>query len=147
MLVSQHFDQRIKEFLIVLPSFDRGGVQWAAYLLEAGGFHCASCVMEIKTIFIPLQSAEFYNGPAPVFKVIHQFFVLNFEDRHSECLLPVCHQPVVLAVVLTKVIEIVGKVLSAGEVLKVAGQAGIQWVSLAVNNVRIRKQSFDQAEV
>ena len=56
------------------------------------------------------------------------------------------HQTLVLTIEQAECGEIIGIVVGAGEVVKIAGQAGVQWIARTVDDACLGKQHFDQAK-
>ena len=59
---------------------------------------------------------------------------------------PIIHEPVAGDVFVSAVGEIEGECIDVGEVLKIAGKAGVAGVAPAENDARGRKQESDEAE-
>src|SRR3569623_3594022 len=80
------------------------------------------------------------------FGLVDEILITHFEYRRLLGLAPMHHQPLVLAVIAAEVFEFVGISQTVWIDGGKTGEAGIERLAHAMNNVRNRKQQGDQAE-
>ncbi len=132
---------------VVLPAAGRRGIDRPPHLVPAGRLRVAARLVEPQAGRVPVQLQEVQHLAAHLLGFGDVLLVANLQNRLVEHGLPVRHEPLVLAVVQAGVSEIEGEEVPDGEVLEIAGQAGVDRIPHAVYDPRARKQQRDQSEV
>lgn len=144
---AQRFDQGGDMTLVLAPAFDGFAVNRSSYLIVAGCCNGALGFVELQTGIIPFESAELNHSAAQGFLIIDQIFVLHLQHRDGERLAPMRHQAQILPIVHAKFGQVVGVGMMRVEVLEIDGDAGVDRIAHAMDDLRAGKHQLDQTKI
>ena len=125
--------------LIVFPPSYRTRIYWLVNLVVARGTYNPVRLVIAQTLFIPVQSTVADNLTRESLCICNHFLVAYLQHWHPNLVTVIIHQSFVFDIVSPQVSQVIGKIIGAGKLLKVAGETGIHWITCTMDNPRIRK--------
>ena len=130
---------------ITLPTINGILIHGSADLHVTGSHDIAFVVVKLQAFLIPLKIQVIDHLPADPFLVPDQFLILHRQYLIRKKRMPMAHQTLVVTIKVTKFRQLEGG-LESGETMKKRRYTVIQGTPLAVDDVCIGKQGFNQAD-
>src|SRR5262249_33355763 len=122
------------------PALDGSLVDLLAHLPSASGRDGTLILVELERLRVPWQPKKFHHPARPFLLIRNQFGVRNLQKHVSwQNTAPVIHKTTVLPVVVRQVGEVHRKIERGLQLLQITGQAGIDRVTLQVDDARLRE--------
>ena len=127
-------------FLEAFPAPHRTRVDGAPNLFLARRVNGAFCLMKI-------QAGEIDKTTYAGICRLDQIFIDDLDQGQVEYLVPMRHQAIMLAIVVSKVDQVIGEQMWLYEILKKTRQTCIDRVAAAMDGACRRKHQLDQTEI
>src|ERR1700733_4078029 len=139
--------QRTDELLVVAPASHGTAVNLLSHLPGAGSDHLPLVRMELQHPWVPFETDKIQHFARPGFLIADQFLVGHVENEPGrQYLAPMHHHPPVFAVIVGEIRQVEREVKAQQELLEIAGQAGIDGISLHVDDSSVGEHRVDQAQ-
>src|ERR1700677_3059103 len=138
--------QRADEALVVAPAHHRVPEYLLPDLPEATRHHGTVRLLKFETVLIPAKTDKFQHPAGPSLLIGDQFLVRYLQNRSRwKYFMPVRHQAPMLPVVVSQIGQVHGEGHRQRKLLEITGQAGVDWISLHVDDASIGEDRVNQA--
>ncbi len=133
--------------LVVPPASNGGVVHGSAHLIVARRANHAPILVEAQTPIVPWQADELDQFPRIPLGLRDEFLITNIQDGHADDAPQALHHLSVYAVERHEIPQSGSICLRVVQRRGVAGEAGIERVTHAMNDPRAGEEQVDQPDV